>query len=140
MVTFKASKIFIGVILAVLIFLIISLLSGAQWVMSAFLYLSDNSVCEDRNYDKVDDYCEYWDNGKLISLEWDYNYDGVFDVWLKIDDGKELFEMDSNFDGKIDYREYELPDGAVQLEIDTDFDGTFDRKEVLTDKSDIPKE
>jgi len=134
---YKISKIIIGVILGALIFLIISLLSGSNWVMDSFLYLSDNIICEDRNNDKVDDYCEYWDNGKLIRLEWDYNYDGQPDVWLRIIDGKESFEMDTNFDGKIDYREYDLPDGTVQLEIDTDFNGAFDRKEVLAEKHDL---
>ena len=125
----KATKIFLGAVIFIFSVFILSLLLGANWIMSLVLYFSDDVLCEDMNHDGNPDFCQYWKEGELIRLEWDTNFDGRIDVWQHPGKKSELFEMDSNFDGKLDYVEEETGDGKVVIRIDSNYDGTFDRTE-----------
>ena len=93
------------------------------------MFFSDDVLCDDKNKDGVDDFCRYWNNGKLIRLEWDTNYDGKVDVWHKFFEDKDVLLFDSNLDGAVDFRETQGKDGKVLVEVDSNFDGTFDRVE-----------
>lgn len=135
MLKFRTTKIFLAIFLIGILFVILSLLSGADYVMNVILFFTDDQLCEDRNDDGVDDFCQYWNNGELIRLEWDTDFDAQIDVWLEYLENGDRFQLDSNYDGKVDYIEKDLPGGSVSIEIDTDFDGTFDRTEVLEIRS-----
>ena len=128
---YRITKILIGFFLILFFVAILSLLVGAQWIMDFVLYLSDDTLCEDKNKDGVDDFCQYWNNGVLVRLEWDTNFDKLMDVWLKHSEQEEIFLYDSNFDGTVDYKESHTPAGITHVEIDSDFDGIFDRLETI---------
>jgi hypothetical protein len=132
---FRIIKILLGVFMIGILLIILSLLSGADYVMNVILFFTDDKLCEDRNDDGVDDFCQYWNNGELIRLEWDTQFDGKTDVWLEYRQEGDRFQLDSNYDGKVDYIEQDLPGGNVRIEIDSDFDGTFERKEELEIRS-----
>lgn len=102
--------------------------------MNIVLYFSNDVLCEDMNEDGVDDFCQYWDNGKLIRLEWDTNYDGRVDVWQEYRPESELFQLDSNYDGNIDYQETIELKGKHLVEVDSDFDGSLDRVISIKEK------
>jgi hypothetical protein len=125
------SKIILGFFILVATVLIFSLLVGADWILNAFLFFSNDILCQDRNDDGKDDFCQYWKAGELVRIDWDTNFDGEMDVWQVTEPDQEILKMDANFDGVVDYIETRPAQGASRVQLDTDFDGEFDRVEDL---------
>lgn len=118
------------ILLLLFVILILSFLLGANWIMDVLLFFSNDTLCEDMNHDGVVDFCQYWEEGQLVRLEWDTNSDGKMDVRQEFTPEGEIFHMDSNYDGMIDFKETEIPEGKIRIEIDSDLDGSFDRVEI----------
>ncbi len=86
-------------------------------------------IDSDRNYDGIIDHILiYNDKGIKEYEELDYNYDGIMDDFYYFEDGQlSRREIDSNYDEQIDIW-VELEDGKYikRMEQDTDFDGERD--------------
>ncbi len=67
-------------------------------------------------------------NRLLIRKEVDLNRDGKIDVWSYFTETGELEreEMDSDFDGKVDWIDHYKGEKRVMSEVDTKHDGVFD--------------
>lgn len=85
----------------------------------------------DKNHDGIVDYIEKFKNDRLISVDVDFNYDGVFETKSQFNPKTEtitVLERDTNNDGKPDRRTlYKKTNGVpVKTEVDTDHDGIFE--------------
>jgi hypothetical protein len=66
----------------------------------------------------------------LRRKETDLDLKGGPDVWTWYDDSgqREREEMDGDFDGRVDWKDYYVGGKRSMSEVDTDFNGTFDLK------------
>jgi hypothetical protein len=89
------------------------------------------SLSRDRNFDgSIDSRKVYHPSGAPQLEELDFNFDGIMDDFYYYEEGVLIRqEIDTNFDGSVDVW-VELVDGlyVASYEQDTDFDGTPDRR------------
>ncbi len=96
-------------------------------------FLMENGIIirieSDRNYDGIiDNVLIYNENGIMEYEELDYNYDGIMDDFYYFEEGLlAIREIDSNYDEEIDIRVL-LEEGKYvrRIERDTNFDGELD--------------
>ena len=105
------------------------------------VYSDTKVVSDDRDKDGVSDRWEYYEDEKLRRTLDDTNGDGLVDVWVCVDENREItrMELDKDFNGTIDDVLY-APDGWLEtMFLDIDYDGILETKVTYNEDGKILK-